>query len=112
MNITLVRGDTLAFGVLIENNTQPLDAAFFSAKKDKDDEAYILQASIGDGIELAETGENSTTYRVRVSPEKTERVTPGNYYYDLQIQQNGDVFTVLMGTLVVLNDITRGGGAS
>lgn len=106
-HIKMVRGDTLAFGVEIEGNTQELDTAFFSVKQNKDDTDYFFQKSLDDGISLVSTGENSITYRVRVAPENTENMEPGNYYYDLEIGLNDDIFTVLSGILTIEHDVTR-----
>lgn len=106
-NIKMVRGDTLAFGVLIEGNTQELDTAFFSCKQNKDDDKYLFRKSLDDGISLVKTGEDSITYRVRVAPEDTEDLEPGNYYYDLEIGLNDDIFTLLNGVLTLEHEVTR-----
>jgi hypothetical protein len=44
---------------------------------------------------------------VRVAPEDTEDIDPGTYAIDLQIGVNGDVATPILGTLKVLEDVTR-----
>lgn len=38
----------------------------------------------------------------------TESVEPGLYYYDLQIGINGDVFSILIGSLKIHSDVTIG----
>ena len=113
-NITIVRGDTLAFGVELytvdeENDAletllnQDLDTCYFSVRKDYANTAYVLQKSLGNGIEKVETGK----YRVRIAPEDTASLEAGNYYYDLEIGLNNDIFTVIKGSFIVEYDITR-----
>lgn len=103
MNLCMVRGDTLAFSFEVEGiNT--LDTAYFSCKANADDENYVFQKSLTDGISLVETGK----YRVRVAPEDTSNIEVGSYYYDLEIGANSDIFTILKGVLKVEQDVTRG----
>lgn len=104
-NLTMVKGDTLAFGVKIDGLDQDLDTAYFSCKSDPTDTTYIFQKSLGDGITKVKTGK----YRVRVAPSDTSGIEVGNYYYDLQIGVNSDVFTILRGKLKVEYEITRTG---
>lgn len=101
-NLEMVRGDTLAFGFEIEG-VADIDTAFFSVKLNADEDDYIIKKSIGDGIAKVEDGK----YSVRVAPEDTYNIPIGKYYYDLQIGVNGDIFTVLIGTLDIEADITR-----
>lgn len=102
-NIAMVRGDTLAFAVEIEDLDQDLDTCFFSCKSDPSDTEYVFQKSLDNGIEKDTIGK----YKVRVAPEDTENVEPGKYYYDLQIGLNSDIYTVLKGQLEIVFDITR-----
>ena len=102
-NIAMVRGDTLAFAVEIEDLDQDLDTCFFSCKSDPSDTEYVFQKSLDNGIEKESIGK----YKVRVAPEDTENVEPGKYQYDLQIGLNGDIYTVLKGQLEIVFDITR-----
>lgn len=105
-NLKMVRGDTLAFGIeydFDDESNQDLDTCYFSCKLNPDDENYIFQKSIGDGISKA--GNNQ--YRVRVAPEDTDGIETGKYYYDLQIGLNNDIFTILKGVLIVEREITK-----
>ena len=105
-NLKMVRGDTFAFGIEYEfddKSTQDLDTCYFSCKLNPDDEIYIFQKSIGDGISKA--GDNQ--YRIRVAPSDTENINIGKYYYDLQIGLNSDIHTILKGVLIVEREITR-----
>lgn len=101
-NLTMIRGDTAAFGVVYDGTTQDLDSAYFTIKKDWSDISPIVQKSIGDGIAKADT----SAYIVRVAPDDTEVLEPGFYVYDLQLSLNNDVFTFLRGTLQIKADAT------
>lgn len=105
-NLKMVRGDTFAFGIEYEfddKSKEDLDTCYFSCKLNPDDEEYVFQKSIGDGISKA--GDNQ--YRVRVAPADTEGIDIGKYYYDLQIGLNNDIFTILKGILIIEREITR-----
>lgn len=102
MNLTLTRGDTHAFGVEIEGLDNDLTSAYFTCKKNHDDDAYIFQKSLGDGISKV----SDTRYRVRIAPVDTAYLEAGNYYYDLVIHVNGDTYTLLKGVLKLEYDIT------
>lgn len=104
-NMKMVKGDTLSFGVEIEGNTQDLDSAYFSCKKDIDSSDYIFRKSLNDGIWKDSTGENNVIYGVRVAPEDTEELEAGNYYYDMEIGINDDIFTILKGVLTIEKDV-------
>lgn len=107
-NVKMVRGDTLAFAVQVEfdEDVQNLDTAYFSCKSNYDDYDYIFQKSLNDGIEIVGSDEKSVTYRVRVAPTDTKTLEPGNYFYDLQIGVNHDVFTIRKGVLKIERDMT------
>lgn len=107
-NMKMVRGDTLSFAIQYtfdEKTIQDLDTCYFSCKKNSDDEEYIFQKSLNDGISKVADGQ----YRIRIAPEDTEDIEVGNYFYDLEIGLNGDKFTVLNGILRIEADVTRGG---
>jgi hypothetical protein len=101
-NITLVRGDTLSFGIVMYGDVQTLDSAYFTVKKDYND-SPVVQKSIGDGITESAEGE----YTVRMAPEDTKDLELGRYYYDLQVGNGGDDFTILRGILDLVYDVTE-----
>lgn len=106
-NISMIRGDTLAFGFEIDGSNQELDTAYFTCKSDINNIEPLFQKSLNDGIEIASTTNNSISYRVRVAPEDTYNLEAGNYNYDLQIGLNGDIYTILIGILSLNEDVTR-----
>ena len=101
-NIVMVRGDTLSFGMEFEGLDQDLTSAYFSCKKSYSDASYAFQKSLGSGITKVETGK----YSVRVAPSDTSALDAGNYFYDLQVSANSDVFTILRGMLTILPEVT------
>ena len=101
---TMVRGDTLSFGVVVENATGELvDNMAFSCKTDTGAVDYVFKKTIGNGITETETGK----FRVRVAPEDTENLEAGTYAIDLQIGVGSDKATPILGTLKVIEDVTR-----
>ena len=99
--LTMVRGDTASFGMEITDLGQDLDTAFFTVRDGFEGE-ILFQKSLDDGIDKVEAGK----YVCRIAPEDTANSNAGEYYYDLEISANGDVFTVLRGILVIEHDVT------
>lgn len=102
MNLSVPRGDTLAFGFEIDGVTD-IDTAYFSVKKSEDEVSYSFQKSLNNGIVKVEDGK----YSVRVAPSDTYNLELGQYVYDLEIGVNDDVFTLLSGILTLEYDVTR-----
>lgn len=102
-NLTMVRGDTLSFGIEISGIEEDLDSVYFTCKNSYSASDNAFQKALNNGVEKVETGK----YRVRVAPEDTFNLESGVYYYDLQIGLNGDVFTIMRGALELEPDVTR-----
>lgn len=103
-NITMVRGDTLAFNCMVTDENQvpvQLDSAFFTCKKDPAGLVTVFQKSLGNGIIQVDD-----LITVRVAPEDTLEADAGLYYYDFVIGSNADVFTILRGVLSIEQDVT------
>ena len=108
-NLEMIKGDTLSFAVEIEFDEAPqkLEKADFSCKMNLDDDEALFHKELGKGINFSKQDGTKMYYIVRVAPEDTENIEPGMYYYDLQIELNGDVFTILNGALKIESDVTR-----
>lgn len=103
-NITLVKGDTLSFGLDIDGlDGQDLSSAYFTCKDVPTSDAYIFRKTLGNGI----TKQSAGKYVVRVAPEDTADAIAGLYWYDCKIGLNGDVFTVLHGMIELLQNISE-----
>lgn len=108
LNIEMTKGDTLSFGIEIYDLGQELDSAYFTCKQNFDDDIYIFQKSLNNGITLDKYDEDGNYYyKVRVAPNDTQGLENGKYYYDLQIEANGDVFTILKGILTLEFDVIQ-----
>lgn len=107
-NFEMIRGDTLSFAVEIEFDDKPqeLEKAFFTCKRNLDDGDVVFQKTIEDGISFRKQERNKMYYVVRIAPEDTKDIESGHYFYDMQIELNSDVFTILTGALKVLHGIT------
>ena len=97
----MVKGDTESFGFELEG-VENLDAAYFSCKRNSQDENYLFQKSLNSGI----TQRAEKQYVVRIDPDDTALLEPGQYWYDLEIIKNDDVFTIFRGVLEILPEIT------
>lgn len=106
MNIDMIRGDTLNIQFEIESDTvlDLNDDTFnvtFSVKQSATDTAYVFQKN-----KTAVTSIADNTFILRVAPEDTEDLIPGYYYYDLQIQVGDNTYTIALGKLQLIRDIT------
>lgn len=107
LNISMVCGDTESFGFLVEG-VDSLDEVFFSCKRNSQAQEYLFQKQLGSGINVDSPGH----YVVRIAPGDTALLDPGNYWYDLEITVNNDVFTIYRGVLTLLPRITVGASDS
>ena len=104
-NITMVRGDTLSFGVeIVDQYGAALDinAAYFTCKANPLSSSPTFQKTLGSGIEQDSTGK----YTVRVSPTDTSSLAVGRYYYDFVVERSIDTFTIMRGVLEILQNVT------
>ena len=96
--ITMVKGDTLSFGVEIRDQNGDLmdiDEAVFVAKKNYNSETAVFEETLGNGI----TRDSIGRYAVRVAPEDTEDAEAGWYYYGFRVGKNGDIYTIMRGII-------------
>ena len=100
--INMVKGDTLSFGLEFEGLGQNIDSAYFTVKKNPLDEEPLFQKSLLNGILKKE----DFVYTVRIAPEDTENLDAGQYAFDLQIGVNEDIFTIMLGILILSQDVT------
>jgi hypothetical protein len=103
-DIELTRGTSFGFNFEIENLEEELTACYFSCKVVPEDESYVFQKSLGDGIKKLDDG----GYYIKIDPEDTKDIDLIKYYYDLQIVIGEDVYTPLKGRLDIRWNVTRG----
>lgn len=106
-DINHVRGDTFSIGLKIEDFEQALDNVYFTCRDSLSDDSNLLfQKSLGEGITLVEEHGHTYSYAVRVAPSDTRNIASGTYYYDMQININEDIFTVMKGKFIIEQDAT------
>ena len=102
--ITMVKGDTLAFGVEVQDqNDQPInvDGAGFIAKKNYNDVTALFDVTLGSGITKVADG----VYSVRVAPSATADAEAGRYFYQFKVEKNNDVYTIMRGIIELEPDV-------
>lgn len=102
-NITFVKGDTLAFNVRVYDEDglpMTVDSAYMTCKKMPTKTEVIFQKSLEDGI-----SQEGGVMTVRVAPEDTKEADAGEYFYDFQIGVGDDIFTIMIGTLSLEQDV-------
>ena len=100
-DFSMIRGDTVQFTLTIKNTDEIPAEIWFSVRKGSD-APYTFQKSLDDGI----TTDNED-YLIRIAPEDTQELTPGRYLYDVELKFGADVYTVLMGRIELIEDVTR-----
>jgi len=104
MDLSMVKGDTLSFGFQLQGlgGTRP-DSIYFACKDQLESEDYIFNKILNDGVSLKDYDETTDilTYIVRVAPSDTENIDCGRYFYDLSVNVNNDVLTLMKGRLLI-----------
>lgn len=101
------RGDTLPIWFTLDRAidlTEETTKVTFSVKEVETDNNYVFQV---DKTAVTEVETEVNTYMLRVAPELTVDRPLGRYYYDLELQTNGDVYTLVKGFMNLTFDITR-----
>ena len=109
-DIKHLRGDTLSHAIFVENLYQDLESIYFTCRDGANDNSEILiEKSLNNGITYMYYDEEKDvrTYVVRIAPEDTKDLQAGTYYYDEQIEVNGDVITIMKGRFILEQDISR-----
>jgi preprotein translocase subunit SecF len=114
-DITIVRGDTMSFGFEVQGLGGEIPSAiYFTAKETAESSDNLFVLSLQDHITIRDYDSETDiyTFGLRLPPDKTYNLDLGRYFYDLEIQVNQDIFTILRGRLELVADITRGGAPS
>lgn len=108
-NLKMIKGDTLSFAFEVEFDEAPqkLEKVDFTCKTNFDDDDSLFHKELEKGINFAKQDGTKLYYIVRIAPEDTKNLETGMYFYDLSIELNGDVFTILNGALKIESDVTR-----
>lgn len=102
----------MSFGFQIQGlGDQRPDEIHFTCKQDLEDENYIFERTLDNGVSFRSYDQetDTLTYGVRVPPDATDDIQEGLYYYDLQLDINGDILTLMKGRLTIEWESTHGG---
>ena len=104
-NITMIRGDTVAFAIEFVGEYRNIDLghAYLTAKQNRESTTKAFQKTLGDGIEKIAIGK----YSVRIDPDDTKDLDAGRYWYDLRVALMGEVFTLMWGILEIIQESTE-----
>ena len=98
------KGDTFCFTVTFKNLSVDLDTFVFGVKTSYSDVDYVIEKSLGHGIEKVATGK----YRIDFSATESDDLTPDQYIYDLRFTIGDVVSTPLSGYLIVEESVFNG----
>lgn len=106
-NFTMMRGDTYQFSVKFNgfNEDRSVESMFFTVSSNLVSDSLEFWLSLENGITRSEDP-NEYIYFIKIAPSDTKKMLPGVYFYDLQVQIDEDVFTLLSGDLIIKADVT------
>ena len=103
-DIDIMRGDTFATGVKVYVSEIP-DNIFFACYGNIKD-SYIFSKQLGDDVSIIESQTSLdkpyTSFRIRIAPEDTRDISPGKYLYEIKLSFDGDIRTIVQGTLTII----------
>lgn len=113
--IEMIRGDTFVFPhpIKIKKNNESYqlqddENIMFSLKRYSDDEEYVLQKSLNNGITW---NSKLQRYIIRLEPEDTNNIDlyyeSRLYQYDIVVILKGNIVKTVRGSLRIWKDITR-----
>lgn len=108
-DITMVKADTLSFAFQVQGlKGQRPDMIYLSVKAAIEDTNLLFNISSDDYIKFREYDEENDllTYVVRIPPYLTADIDLGRYFYDLEMQVNGDNITLMKGRFTLDYQIT------
>ena len=100
----------MSFGFQLQGlKGQRPDFIQFSCKGSLENEEYLFEVSLDDTIDFRsyDAEKDILTYSVRVPPDKTVPLPEGRYFYDLETRVNGDVITLMIGRLSIIEQVTN-----
>lgn len=105
-DVFLIRGDTASIDFTIADKDLTGATVFFTAKSAIDADATDAEAVISVEVTDHTDPTNGTTVIPLTATDTT--VTPGTYYYDIQVKEaDGTITSIPVRKLVVVGDVTR-----
>lgn len=106
--ITMVKGDTLSFGVeIVDQDGVPMDVdhIFFTCRKTYGDTDTLF--ALNEGLGITRLSEGVYSVLVPASATGHPSVEPGLYVHDFRVMYGNDAFTVFRGVLEILPTTSR-----
>lgn len=107
-DITMVRGDTLAFSFILEGLESYEDLRVSFAVVEHYNDVPIILVDNDNGITLESVTEGKALFTVGVAPEFTRDMELGRYYYDLSFTDGDNVVTLMRGHFTLVYDVRKG----
>lgn len=105
-NMTMTRGDTFCVEIEVEGVVESANNLYFVLKQDFDsDEPLIINTLTNEGAQYLGEEDGSTYYEIYIYPEQTEELEPGQYYYEIKLDFDGAINTVLKGILKIEEEV-------
>lgn len=106
ITMSMIRGDTKTFYLVFDGEglSEDLTEVWCTCRKDYTSENTVFEKTLtGGGV----TKESTNRYLIRIAPEDTLTTLPGVYKYDVQYQYGEDVYTPIIGDLVINYGVTE-----
>ena len=103
-NFLLVRGISFTLDLIIpesQNDINLINLYFTVKNKNQSDDKYVFQKNLLNGITLIEKSQ----YRITIDAEDTINLLFDKYNYDLKIEFDNNIFTVIKGNLIIKDSI-------
>ena len=108
-HLAIIRGTTERFAITIRDEDDVLytmgeyEAMKFGVKADPEDTEYLIQITIPTGSE-----NEDGAYEFTITPDQTENLELGHYYYDIGLQSGDNYYNVVECSNFVLKpNITK-----
>ena len=103
-NFLLVRGISFTLDLIIpesQNDINLINLYFTVKNKNQSDDKYVFQKNLLNGITLI----GKSQYRITIDAEDTINLLFDKYNYDLKIEFDNNIFTVIKGNLIIKDSI-------
>ncbi len=112
MEIELIRGDTFMFKFQRKNiNDEVIKAQaekmWFTVKKNYKTSDVLVQKTLKDNTIIFD---KDYFYHIVLEHDDTKNLKYKTYVYDIQVENNGYVQTIGIGTITITNEVTFEGG--
>lgn len=112
-NLEFHKGRTYSRDFTINDFTDNVDKIIFTACENIANKHYCLRKSLGNGIEVVDTGTNEdgtnyTTYNLTIEATDTDHMKADtNYGYDIVLYSDNDKYQLIEGTISLKSTYTK-----